>query len=48
MNESQNVNGSIDSEQQKQLIREITELKNRVPRLEADNVSVQQEVNILL
>lgn len=45
-NEPQNTNGSIDSEQQKQLNREIVELKNRLQRIEADNVSVQNEVNI--
>jgi chromosome segregation ATPase len=44
-NDSQNVNGSIDSEQQKQLLKEITDLKNRLQRLEADNGSLQQEVN---
>jgi chromosome segregation ATPase len=42
-NDSQNVNGSIDSEQQKQLLKEITDLKNRLQRLEADNGSLQQE-----
>lgn len=40
----QNLNGSTDSEQQKQLLKEITDLKNRLQRLEADNVSLQQEV----
>jgi chromosome segregation ATPase len=43
--EPQNVNNSIDSEQQKQLLKEMTDLKNRLQRLEADNVSLQQEVN---
>lgn len=42
----QNLNGSLDSEQQKQLMKEITDLKNRLQRLEADNLSLQQEVNI--
>ena len=42
---NQNVNGSIDFEQQKQLMKEITDLKNRLQRLEADNLSLQQEVN---
>ena len=40
----QNSNNAIDSEQQKQLSKEVTDLKNRVQRLEADNVSLQQEV----
>lgn len=43
-NETQNSNGTTDSEQQKQLAKELTDLKNRVPRLEADNLSIQQEV----
>jgi chromosome segregation ATPase len=45
-NESPNVNSSIDSEQQKQLSKEITDLRNRLQRLEADNSSLQQEVKI--
>lgn len=44
INESQNLNGATDSEQQKQFAKEITDLKNRLQRLEADNVSLQQEV----
>ena len=43
---NQNVNGTMDSEQQKQLMKEITDLKNRLQRLEADNGSLQQEVNL--
>ena len=35
---------SIESEQQKTLTKEITDLKNRLQRLEADNLSLQQEV----
>lgn len=41
----QNVNGPVDSDQQKLLMKEITDLKNRFQRLEADNLSLQQEVN---
>ena len=37
----------MDSEQQKTLTKEITDLKNRLQRLEADNLSLQQEVNYL-
>jgi DNA repair exonuclease SbcCD ATPase subunit len=44
-NDTQNINNSIDSEQQKQLSKEIIDLKNRLQRLEADNGSLQQEVN---
>ncbi|CAF2508626.1 unnamed protein product [Rotaria sp. Silwood2] len=40
---NQNVNSQTDSEQQKQLTKEITDLKNRLQRLEADNLSLQQE-----
>ncbi|CAF3472560.1 unnamed protein product [Rotaria sp. Silwood1] len=40
---NQNINVTIDSEQQKQLTKEITDLKNRLQRLEADNLSLQQE-----
>ncbi|CAF1205039.1 unnamed protein product [Rotaria sordida] len=40
---NQNINGSTDSEQQKQLAKEITDLRNRLQRLEADNLSLQQE-----
>jgi hypothetical protein len=43
---NQNVNGTMDSEQQKQLMKEITDSKNRLQRLEADNGSLQQEVNL--
>lgn len=39
-------NGSLDSEQQKQLLKEITDLKNRLQRLEAENGSLQQEVSL--
>lgn len=39
----QNVNGSVDSDQQKHMLKEITDLKNRLQRLEADNLSLQQE-----
>lgn len=44
-NESQqHQNTAIETEQQKQLSKELTELKNRLQRLEAENVSIQQEV----
>ncbi|CAF2190230.1 unnamed protein product [Rotaria magnacalcarata] len=39
----QSVSGTTDSEQPKQLLKEITDVKNRLQRLEADNVSLQQE-----
>ncbi|CAM2701894.1 unnamed protein product [Rotaria socialis] len=39
----QSVSGATDYEQPKQLLKEITDLKNRLQRLEADNVSLQQE-----
>ncbi|CAF3823618.1 unnamed protein product [Adineta steineri] len=38
-----NQNGALDSEHQKQLTKEVTDLKNRLQRLEAENVSVHQE-----
>jgi len=44
----QNQNSSTDSEQQKQLTKEITDLRNRLQRVEAENLSIQQEVNSLL
>jgi DNA repair exonuclease SbcCD ATPase subunit len=47
-NETPNVISSNDSEQQKQLSKEITDLRSRLQRLEADNSSLQQEVNISL
>jgi chromosome segregation ATPase len=48
-NESQqNLNNTIESEQQKTLMKEITDLKNRLQRIEADNLSLQQEVNFIL
>ena len=37
-------NGIAESEQQKQLTKEITDLKNRQQRLEAENMTLQQEV----
>jgi len=40
----QNQNSSTDSEQQKQLTKEITDLRNRLQRVEAENLSIQQEV----
>jgi DNA repair exonuclease SbcCD ATPase subunit len=42
-NETPNVISSNDSEQQKQLSKEITDLRSRLQRLEADNSSLQQE-----
>ena len=47
INDSQNTNGAIDSEQQKQFTKEITDLKNRLQRIEADNLSLQQEVRLI-
>ncbi|CAF4401601.1 unnamed protein product, partial [Adineta steineri] len=38
-----NQNGVLDSEHQKQLTKEVTDLKNRLQRLEAENVSLHQE-----
>ena len=38
------INGSLDAEQQKQMSKEVSDLKNRLQRFEADNVSLQQEV----
>ncbi|UJR24881.1 hypothetical protein I4U23_006249 [Adineta vaga] len=38
-----NANSTLDSEQQKQLLKEITDLKNRLQRVEAENGSLQQE-----
>ena len=38
-------NGITESEQQKQLTKEITDLKNRQQRIEAENMTLQQEVN---
>lgn len=46
IHDSQNTNGALDSEQQKQFTKEITDLKNRLQRLEADNLSLQQEVRV--
>jgi len=43
----QNQNSSTDSEQQKQLTKEITDLRNRLQRVEAENLSIQQEVKSL-
>lgn len=45
-NDAQNINGAIDAEQQKQFAKETTDLKNRLQRIEADNLSLQQEVTI--
>ncbi|CAF4436658.1 unnamed protein product, partial [Rotaria sp. Silwood2] len=39
----QNINNICDCEQQKQLIRQITDLNNRLQQLAADNGSLQQE-----
>lgn len=44
INDTQTINGATDSEQQKQFTKEITDLKNRLQRIEADNLSLQQEV----
>jgi uncharacterized protein (DUF342 family) len=44
----QNQNSSTDSEQQKQLTKEITDLRNRLQRVEAENLSIQQEVKSFL
>ena len=43
-----NSNGVMESEQQKQLTKEITDLKNRLQRFEAENLTLQQEVNCLV
>jgi len=43
-NDSQTATNSVETEQQKQLVKELTELRNKIPRLEAENLSVQQEV----
>lgn len=37
-------NGVNDSEQLKQMIREMTDVKNRLQRFEAENLTLQQEV----
>ncbi|CAF0904324.1 unnamed protein product [Adineta ricciae] len=43
INLNESPNDTCDSEQQKQLIKEITSLKNRLQRLDTDNGSLQQE-----
>ena len=43
-NDSQTATNSVETEQQKQLVKELTELRNKIPRLEAENLSVHQEV----
>ncbi|CAF3469289.1 unnamed protein product [Rotaria sp. Silwood1] len=40
---NQNINNACDCEQQKQLIKQITDLNNGLQRLSADNGSLQQE-----
>jgi predicted nuclease with TOPRIM domain len=45
-NETQNTNNANDSEQQKQLLKEIADVRSRLQRIEADNSSLQQEVKI--
>ena len=42
-----NNNGVNDSEQLKQVLRELTDVKNRLQRFEAENLTLQQEVKAL-